>query len=109
MLLCSTMTQWGKFAVLVPLFITMSFYAFIMPNATALAQGYDLKRPGAVAAVGGSLTFGTASLVAALSSITFNGTATPMAAVMLCSALVALALRLTAPAPPTELPRSPAA
>jgi DHA1 family bicyclomycin/chloramphenicol resistance-like MFS transporter len=109
MLLCSLMTEWGKFAVLIPLFITMSFYAFIMPNATALAQGYDLKRPGAVAAVGGSLTFATASLVAALSSFTFNGTATPMAAVMMTSALVALALRIFAPAPPVELSRGPPA
>ncbi|MEJ0022708.1 MAG: multidrug effflux MFS transporter [Alphaproteobacteria bacterium] len=107
MLIGSQTPASGKWGVLVPLFVTMSFYAFIMPNATALAQSYDQKRPGAVAAVGGSLTFATASLVAALSSITFNGTATPMAAVMLCSALVALALRLTAPPPPLELPRGP--
>lgn len=107
MLIGSEIPALGKWGVLVPLFVLMSSYSFIMPNSMAMAQSYDLLRPGAVAAVGGSLTFASGALVASVSSIMFNGTAAPMAIVILGALLVALALRLTATAPPQQIPQRP--
>ena len=105
MLIGSEIPALGKWAVLVPMFLLMSCNSFIMPNSMAIAQAYDQMRPGAVAAVNGSLTTASGALVAILSSATFDGTAVPMAMVILGALLVALVLRLTATPPQPLAPR----
>jgi DHA1 family bicyclomycin/chloramphenicol resistance-like MFS transporter len=99
MLIGSEIPALGKWGVIVPMFLLMSCNSFIMPNSMAIAQAYDHMRPGAVAAVSGSLTTACGALVAILSSVTFDGTAVPMTMVILGALLVALVLRLTATPP----------
>lgn len=81
----------GVFGFLIPLAIAVSFQNFVPPNATAIALGRHGERAGAAAAVCGSLG---ALLPAAISPLVgvFGGTAVSMAAVMLGSLLVALAV-----------------
>ncbi|PWD50234.1 Bcr/CflA family drug resistance efflux transporter [Serinibacter arcticus] len=81
----------GLFGFLVPLALAVSLQNFVPPNATAIALGRHGERAGAAAAVCGALG---ALLPAAISPFVgvFGGTAISMAAVMLFSLTVALAV-----------------
>ena len=96
-------TVFGIWAVLVPMFLLVSSFSFIQSNAMAIAQGYDKQRPGAVAAISGSVALGCGSLSALLSGQVFDGTATPMAIIILCACSLAIVLCVTAPKPPSAI------
>jgi DHA1 family bicyclomycin/chloramphenicol resistance-like MFS transporter len=106
LLVCTRIPALGLWGFNIPMFILVSAYAFIVPNALAIAQGYDRTRTGAVAAVTGSISFSCGALAAALSGWFFDGTALPMAIIIVCANAAALALRLTArDEPPGPLDR----
>jgi DHA1 family bicyclomycin/chloramphenicol resistance-like MFS transporter len=96
LLICTRIPGLGLWGLNVPMFLLVSAYAFIVPNALAIAQSYDRARTGAVAAVTGSISFSCGAAAAALSGLFFDGTATPMAIIIVIAAGVALLLRLTA-------------
>lgn len=85
----------GMWAFLIPLFCLISTFPFVAPNASAVAQGEDMKRPGAVSAVVGAISFLAGAIVAAVSGAFYDGTAGPMAIVMVCTTGLALILRTT--------------
>ena len=83
----------GLWTILVPLFGLVSTFPLVAPNAMALALWSDRQRPGAVAAVSGSISFIAGAVASAAAGALYNGTAVPMAAVIACTAAAALLLR----------------
>jgi DHA1 family bicyclomycin/chloramphenicol resistance-like MFS transporter len=87
----------GKWSVLVLLFVLMSSYGFMQGNTMAGALNVDPRRAGSISAIMGSLSFATGAVAAWAAGVLHDGTATPMAAVMLAAAGgSALALRFLA-------------
>jgi DHA1 family bicyclomycin/chloramphenicol resistance-like MFS transporter len=85
----------GLYGVLVPLFFAIAAQGFSAPNAIACALSRDPGRAGSLAALFGAVQFGLGALGAALAGAFHDGTATPMAAIILTCTLAALAaLRL---------------
>ncbi len=86
-----------RWSVLPLLFLLMSSYGFISGNTMAGALSVDPRRAGATSALMGCASFGTGALASWLAGALHDGTARPMAAVMLMTLLgSALALRLLA-------------
>ena len=98
MLLSAVTGIGGLWGILVPLFLVMASLGFSQSNAGAEAMKIDARRAGATASLTGAASFGAGSLAAAVASWLRDGTAVPMAAVILTSLAVALgALWLLAP------------
>jgi DHA1 family bicyclomycin/chloramphenicol resistance-like MFS transporter len=72
----------GAWAVMVPLFVIVSSFAFALPNATALALADHPEVAGAASALLGVIQFVSGALVAPLVGIAGTDTALPMAIVM---------------------------
>ena len=87
----------GPWTVLPLLFLLLGSYGFMGGNTTAGALSMDPLRAGATSALLGAASFGAGALAANLAGVLHDGTARPMALVML-AALVgsALSLRLLA-------------
>lgn len=101
LLACSKVPALGIWGLVVPLFFLIASFAFVVPNSLAVAQSYDTLRIGAVSAMTGAVSFSAGALTAALSGFIFDGTATPMALVIVCAGGAAFALlRLSPGAPP---------
>jgi DHA1 family bicyclomycin/chloramphenicol resistance-like MFS transporter len=107
LLACSKMPALGIWGLVVPLFFLIASFAFVVPNSLAVAQSYDTLRIGAVSAVTGAVSFGAGALTAGLSGFIFDGTATPMAFVIVCASGAALALLHMAQEGPPPRPRTP--
>lgn len=78
------------FWLAVPLFTAVGSLGLVLGNATALALGAVPQAAGSASAVLGALQFGLAALVSPLVSIGGEGTAAPLAVVMLAAAVVAV-------------------
>lgn len=76
----------------VPLFVTICSLACILPNATACALAEQGEQAGVASATLGFLQFGVAALAAVLVSLFHDGTARPMAALILGCAVGSLLL-----------------
>jgi DHA1 family bicyclomycin/chloramphenicol resistance-like MFS transporter len=88
----------GLWGVLVPLFCVISSLGFSSGNASNEAMRVDPHRAGATAALSGAASFGAGSICAALAGAFRDGTATPMAVVIIVSLIVAaVSLRVLAP------------
>ena len=72
----------GAWAVMVPLFVIVSSFAFALPNATALALADHPEVAGAASALLGLIQFMSGAVVAPLVGIAGTDTALPMALVM---------------------------
>ncbi len=72
----------GAWAVMVPLFVIVSSFAFALPNATALALADHPDVAGAASALLGVIQFTSGAAVAPLVGIAGTGTAVPMGIVM---------------------------
>lgn len=106
LLACSKIPALGIWGLVVPLFFLIASFAFVVPNALAVAQSYDTLRIGAVSAVTGAVSFAAGAATAGLSGFIFDGTATPMAFVIVCASGGAFALlHLT----PDRTPQDPIA
>jgi DHA1 family bicyclomycin/chloramphenicol resistance-like MFS transporter len=86
----------GVWAVLVPMFITMSSLSFVLPNATALALADHAAVAGTASALLGVIQFAVGAFVAPLAGAGGSGSAVPMAAVMTGVALGSLVARRAA-------------
>jgi DHA1 family bicyclomycin/chloramphenicol resistance-like MFS transporter len=92
----------GPWAVLPLLFLLLSSYGFIQGNTMAGALNVDPRRAGAISALLGAVSFGMGALASNLAGLLHDGTARPMALVMLLAlAGSAASLHLLA------LPRGP--
>lgn len=88
----------GLAGVIVPLFFMVGLIGFTQPNAFAGALAHDPRRAGAASALVGCLQFGGGALGASIAGSFHDGTARPMAAVILVAYLLGGALlRLLAP------------
>lgn len=89
-------TGWGGLmGVLVPTFGVISSMGFTQPNATACAMQVDGRRSGSTSALLGAAGFGVGAVAAAAASLVHDGTARPMAGMILAALLIGqLSLRL---------------
>lgn len=87
----------GYWAVLPLLFITLGSYGLMAGNTMAGALSIDPRRAGSISALMGGLSFGAGALASWLGGVLHDGTARPMAGVMLaCLVGSAAALYLLA-------------
>jgi DHA1 family bicyclomycin/chloramphenicol resistance-like MFS transporter len=82
----------GLMGLLVPLFFIVLLIGFTQPNAFAGALAHDARRAGAASALVGCLQFGAGAIGAAIAGALHDGTARPMAAVILAAYLLGGAL-----------------
>lgn len=94
----------GMWGVLVPLFLIMSTFGFMMANSTAGALSVDPDRAGSVSGLLGVASFTLGALATAAAGVLHDGTALPVALSMsfalLCSALALFLLALREERPP---------
>jgi DHA1 family bicyclomycin/chloramphenicol resistance-like MFS transporter len=101
-------TGWGgMWGVLVPLFCVMSSFGLVGANTQAAGLNIDPTRAGSISALMGGASFGCAAVVSALTGVLQDGTARPMATVILV-AIVASAAVLYGVAMPAPGARRPA-
>ena len=80
----------GVFSVFIPIFLGMSTLGFIMPNTAVGALSRHANHAGTASALMGTIQFIFAAISGSLMGLLTDGTARPMAAVMLCGALCAV-------------------
>ena len=99
LLLADAMTGFGGlWGVMVPMFLIMASFGFNQSNATVGALGVDPLRSGAISSLFGSASFGAGACAAAVAGAFRDGTARPMALVIVVFlACAVLSLRILAP------------
>jgi DHA1 family bicyclomycin/chloramphenicol resistance-like MFS transporter len=81
-------TGWGGYWTVLPcIFGVLSSYGFMAGNTTAGALNIDPQRAGVIAAILGAGSFGAGALASGAGGAFHDGTARPMAAVILVSIL----------------------
>ena len=83
-----TVARRELFAFLVPLFLFIAVNGLIFPNSSATALAYQGHRAGAASSLLGTLQWSIACASSFLVSFLHNGTALPMAGVMLGTGLL---------------------
>jgi DHA1 family bicyclomycin/chloramphenicol resistance-like MFS transporter len=86
----------GLLAVAAPLFFTVAMMGVVPPNAMALAFEHYPRAAGSASALTGALQFGIGAPIVALVGVFHDGTARPMAGIILVCAVLALAINLVA-------------
>ncbi len=81
----------GMWGVLIPLFGVIASFGLVGANTQAAGLNADPLRAGSISAIMGGATFATGALVSALTGAFADGTARPMAAVILGSILASAA------------------
>jgi MFS transporter, DHA1 family, multidrug resistance protein len=85
-------TGWGgMWGVLVPLFFVLSSFGLVGANTQASGLNIDPLRAGSISALMGGASFACGALVAALTGLLQDGTARPMAGVILIAILASSA------------------
>jgi DHA1 family bicyclomycin/chloramphenicol resistance-like MFS transporter len=86
-------TGWGgMWGVLVPLFCVMSSFGLVGANTQAAGLNIDPTRAGSISALMGGASFGCAALVSGLTGVLQDGTARPMATVILVAIVASAAV-----------------
>jgi DHA1 family bicyclomycin/chloramphenicol resistance-like MFS transporter len=86
-----------RWSVLPMLFLVLASYGLMQGNTMAGALNVDPRRAGSISALMGAFSFATGAAAAGIASLLHDGTARPMAVVMLIAMLgSALALRILA-------------
>lgn len=81
-------TGWGgMWGVLVLLFVLLASYGFMQGNTTAGALSVDPLRAGSVSALTGAASFAAGAVAASISAALHDGSARPMALIMLVAML----------------------
>jgi DHA1 family bicyclomycin/chloramphenicol resistance-like MFS transporter len=78
----------GMWGVLIPLFGVIASFGLVGANTQAAGMSADPLRAGSISALMGGASFATGALVSGLTAVFADGTARPMAAVILGSILV---------------------
>jgi DHA1 family bicyclomycin/chloramphenicol resistance-like MFS transporter len=88
-LFADAVTGFGGLAgIVVPLFVMVGLIGMTQPNAFAGAMAHDPRRAGAASALVGCLQFGAGALGATIAGAFHDGTARPMATVILAAYLL---------------------
>ncbi len=104
-LLAAVLAGGGLALVAPPLFVGVSMFGLVAPNATAAAMEHFGARAGSASSVMGVLQSSCGALSAAAVSLLADGTARPLAAVTLASATAAVVLTSLGPGrPPRPAP-----
>jgi MFS transporter, DHA1 family, multidrug resistance protein len=92
-LTANAVTGFGGFLGLaIPLFVCFSMVGIAPTNAMALAQEHYPHAAGSAAALFGSIQFGIGAIIGALTGLLHDGTAMPMAGMIVLAAIVSLAV-----------------
>lgn len=81
----------GIWGVLVPLFLVISSFGLVGANTQAAGLNVDPTRAGSISALMGGASFASAAVVSTLTAILHDGTARPMAMVILVAILASAA------------------
>jgi DHA1 family bicyclomycin/chloramphenicol resistance-like MFS transporter len=81
----------GEWGVLIPLFAVVSSFGLVGANTQAAGLNTDPLRAGSISALMGAASFAAGALISSLTAIFADGTARPMAAVILGSILASSA------------------
>ena len=105
LLACAVLDVGGMFGIVLPVMAAMGSMGFIMPNSAVGAMSRHAAQAGSASALMGTMQFCLAALSGLLVGALSDGTARPMAALMLAGALGAvLADRLRPkPNPPVDI------
>ncbi len=86
LMMVTTSTGFGGFwGVFLPIFALMTTFGFMQSNTAAGALSLDPLRAGSVAALLGGSSFGVGALSSALAGMMHDGSAKPMALIILVS------------------------
>ena len=99
LLSCALLEVGGVYGVVLPMVVTMGSMGFVMPNSTIGALSRHAAQAGSASALMGTLQFCLAALSGVLVGALSDGTARPMAALMLLGAAGAWAADRLRPVP----------
>ena len=81
----------GMLGVIVPLYVTLGSFGLVGPNTQAAAMNVDLKRTGTISSIVGGASFGMGALISSFAGYLHDGTARPLAALVLAMILASSA------------------
>ncbi len=73
----------GMLGVIIPLYVTLGSFGLVGPNTQAAAMNVDPARAGSISSITGGATFAVGSVISALAGYLHDGTARPLAALIL--------------------------
>jgi DHA1 family bicyclomycin/chloramphenicol resistance-like MFS transporter len=92
----------GMLGVIIPLYVTLGSFGLVGPNTQAAAMNVDPARAGSISSITGGATFAVGSVISALAGYLHDGTARPLAALILVM-IVASSAALYGLAKPTAV------
>jgi DHA1 family bicyclomycin/chloramphenicol resistance-like MFS transporter len=81
----------GMLGVIIPLYITLASFGLVGPNTQAAAMNVDAARAGSISSITGSLTFAMGTAVSSIAGYLHDGTARPLAGIILLMILASSA------------------
>lgn len=99
---CALLNVGGVYGVVIPVMFTMGSMGFVMPNSAVGALSRHATQAGSASALMGTMQFCLAALSGVLVGALSDGTARPMAALMLLGAIGAVAADRLRPQPVRE-------
>jgi len=99
LLACAVLDVGGAYAVVGPVMVIMGAMGFVMPNSAVGALSRHAAQAGSASALMGTMQFCLAALSGVLVGLLTDGTARPMAALMLAGAVCAFAADRLRPKP----------
>jgi DHA1 family bicyclomycin/chloramphenicol resistance-like MFS transporter len=81
----------GMLGVIIPLYVTLGSFGLVGPNTQAAAMNVDPARAGAISSITGSTTFAMGTAVSAVAGYLHDGTARPLAVLVLVMILASSA------------------
>ncbi len=104
LLACAVVKVGGAAGVVVPVMCAMASMGFVMPNSAVGALSRHAAQAGSASALMGTLQFALAACSGVLVGVLSDGTARPMAAMMVVGAIGAVAADRLRPALPVKTP-----
>ena len=81
----------GMLGVIIPLYVTLGSFGLVGPNTQAAAMNVDPGRAGAISSITGFATFATGAVISAIGGYMHDGTARPLAALVMVMILASSA------------------
>jgi DHA1 family bicyclomycin/chloramphenicol resistance-like MFS transporter len=81
----------GVWGIMAPLFLVIGSFGLVGPNTQAAGLNVDLARTGAISSLMGAATFGVGALMSVLTGFFHDGTARPLAVIILAAILLSSA------------------
>ena len=99
MLACAVLDVGGVLAIVLPMMVIMGCMGLVLPNAAVGALSSHAAQAGTASAVMGTMQFTLAAVAGALVGILADGTARPMAGLIVAAALAAVTMDRLRPPP----------